>query len=228
MLVFIDDRKLVLDVYSRWFDQEGMFTQGFSVSDFLNWLACTTHQEMLAIEGILVGEGKDSIKIPAHLNRISQCPVIAVVDTAQLEIALELFGAGFDDVIRKPIQVREILARIYAKKRCAEDYSTVHSSLGPIRVYFDGRAPQINGMDFSLPHKERRILEYLVFNQERRVTKTQLFNALYGFFESEINEITIESHISKLRRKLKSMLGFDPIKCQRFLGYTISMDGVAS
>ena len=55
-----------------------------------------------------------------------------------------------------------------------------------------------------LPRRERRILEYLVGNRGRRVTKSQIFNAIYGIFDEDVEENVIESHISKLRKKLRA------------------------
>ena len=68
---------------------------------------------------------------------------------------------------------------------------------------------------------ERRILEFLLRCRGRRVSKTQIFNAVYGLFDENVDENVIESHISKLRKKLKHRLGFDPIDSKRFLGYCI-------
>jgi DNA-binding response OmpR family regulator len=54
------------------------------------------------------------------------------------------------------------------------------------------------------------------------VTKAQLFNVIYGIFDAEAKETVIESHISKLRRKLVSRLGSDPIDSKRYLGYMLA------
>jgi two-component system, OmpR family, flagellar system response regulator FtcR len=64
-------------------------------------------------------------------------------------------------------------------------------------------------------------LEFLLRCRGRRVSKTQIFNAVYGLFDEDVDENVIESHISKLRKKLKHRLGFDPIDSKRFLGYCI-------
>ena len=76
-----------------------------------------------------------------------------------------------------------------------------------------------------LPRRERRILEYLIANKGRRVTKSQIFNFVYGLFDDGIDENVIESHISKLRKRLRQRLGTDPIEFfQRFLGYRLTQD----
>jgi DNA-binding response OmpR family regulator len=88
-------------------------------------------------------------------------------------------------------------------------------------VYFDGRDPEINGEILPLPRRERRILEYFVNNKGRRITKSQIFNSIYGIFDENVDENVVESHISKLRKKLKHRLGFDPIDSKRYLGYCL-------
>ena len=52
----------------------------------------------------------------------------------------------------------------------------------------------------ALPRRELRILEHLVSHQGKWLTKTQLFNAIYGLFDSSFDENVI-GHVSKLRKK---------------------------
>ncbi|MCX7900271.1 MAG: response regulator transcription factor, partial [Methylocystis sp.] len=137
-----------------------------------------------------------------------------------LELTLGLFSAGVDDVVRKPVHVREILARVHAIRRRAEQRPDC-ASVGGIQVFFNGGDPIVAGEILALPRRERRILEYLVINRGRRLTKAQIFNAVYGLFDEAVEENVIESHISKLRKKLRARLGYDPIDSQRFLGYML-------
>ena len=68
----------------------------------------------------------------------------------------------------------------------------------------------------------RTSLEYLAANRLRRVSRTQIFNAVYGLFDDEVEESVVESHISKLRKKLRLALGYDPIDTRRYLGYQLT------
>ena len=88
-------------------------------------------------------------------------------------------------------------------------------------MFSDGRDPEVRGEVLPLPRRERRILEYLVNNTGCRVTKTQIFNSVYGLFSEDIDENVVESHISKLRKRLRHRLGYDPIDSQRYLGYRL-------
>ena len=134
---------------------------------------------------------------------------------------MKLFAAGADDVVRKPVHAREIIARIGAIRRRSTPAPVKATDLGELRVFNDGRDPEIGGASLSLPRRERRILEYLAANRSRRVSRNQIFNAVYGLFDEEVEESVVESHISKLRKKLRSALGYDPIDTKRYLGYQI-------
>ena len=128
--------------------------------------------------------------------------------------------AGADDVVRKPVHARELVARIGAIMRRVCPASN-HVATGHLRVYFDGRDPEVFGRVLMLPRRERRILEYLATNKNRRVNRSMIFNAIYGLFDEEVEESVVESHISKLRKKLRHALGYDPIDTKRYLGYQL-------
>src|SRR6478609_370862 len=67
-----------------------------------------------------------------------------------LDDTLCLFAAGADDVLRKPVHVREIVARVGAiNRRVFGEKGNV--TIGELRVYFDGREPEVNGEPFPLP-----------------------------------------------------------------------------
>ena len=114
----------------------------------------------------------------------------------------------------------QIIARIGAIRRRTLTPSRA-TDVGDLRVFSDGRDPEILGDVIALPRRERRILEYLVANRNRRVSRNQIFNAVYGLFDEEVEESVVESHISKLRKKLRQAMGYDPIDTKRYLGYQI-------
>ncbi len=220
MFIIVDERELVTNAYACRFGQEGVVSTGFGSEQFIDWVGGALDKELAAVEAFLIGECPGREDLPRLIRRRSQAPVIAMNEAMSLDQTLGLFSAGVDDVVRKPIHVKEILARVHAIRRRAEtrDESTV---VDDIEVFFDGRDPLVKGEPLCLPRRERRILEYLVVHRRRRLTKAQIFNAVYGIFDDDVGETVVESHISKLRKKLRERLGFDPIDSQRFLGYTL-------
>ncbi|MDE1159702.1 MAG: response regulator transcription factor [Neorhizobium sp.] len=220
MIVVVDEREIVKDGYTSLFGREGIPSTGFDPEEFCEWMSSAADSDIVAIETFLIGQSEMAHGLPRTIRGRSQAPVIAVSDQPSLEATLALFDCGVDDVVRKPVHPREILARAAAIRRRLTAISN-WTEIGPIRVYSDGRDPEISGEVMPLPRRERRILEYLVANRGRRVSKAQIFNAIYGIFDEDVEENVVESHVSKLRKKLRKKLGFDPIDSKRFLGYCI-------
>ncbi|WP_159589125.1 response regulator transcription factor [Chelativorans xinjiangense] len=221
MIVVVDERELVTDGYTSLFGREGVATAGFGPGEFGEWVETAAEDDLKAVSAFLLGQCDTPEKPARSIRDRSNAPVIALSEQNSLEDTLRLFEYGVDDVVRKPVHVREILARIAAISRRTQQQDTSFTEVGPMRIYADGRDPEIEGEPLPLPRRERRILEYLAGNASRRVTKTQIFNAIYGIFDEEVEENVVESHISKLRKKLRTRLGFDPIESKRYLGYRL-------
>jgi two-component system, OmpR family, flagellar system response regulator FtcR len=226
MLVMVDERQLVIAGYKDGFIAEGVSVAGFTPGDFLAWIDSAPLHEIAAIEAFLLGDSHLRIACAKAIALRSRAPVIAINDAHALESTLALFAEGVDDVVRKPIHVRELLARLGAIRRRSDAEAVVarRPASAGVNVFFDGRDPEIDGVALNLPRRERRILEFLIANRGKRVTKTQIFNAIYGIFDENVEENVVESHVSKLRKKLRQRLGFDPIDSKRFLGYCIELD----
>jgi len=219
MLVIIDEREIVTSGYTCRFGSEE-FPRQASARRFPRMGDNGRRNRPWRRGGLSYRRLQRSPDLPEIIRERSRAPVIAMNETPSLEQTLDLFAAGVDDVVRKPVHVREILARVGAiKRRRNQQGDSV--AIGDLRVFFDGRDPELNGRILVLPRRERRILEYLVNNRGRRVSKAQIFNSIYGIFDENVEENVVESHISKLRKKLRVQLGYDPINSVRYLGYRL-------
>ena len=220
MYIIVDDRNIVTGGYATGFDREGVTTTGIDPVEFGEWLQKASESDVEAVEAFLIGDCQGRDHFPKLIRERSKAPVLCLRERPSLDDTLGLFAAGVDDVVRKPVHVREILARVGAIARRSVN-ETKDVAIGDLTVYFDGREVEVNGEALPLPRRERRILECLVKNRGRRLSKTQIFNAVYGIFDEDVDENVVESHISKLRKKLKHRLGYDPIDSKRFLGYCL-------
>jgi DNA-binding response OmpR family regulator len=220
MFVIIDDREVVTQGYAAGFDREGIVSIGFSSTDFRDWLECAVSNDLAAIRAFLLGDFPDRTSLPSSIRNRSRAPIIALSGLKLLKQTIELFEAGVDDVVHAPVHVREILARaaVIHRRTGGQPEQTPNSV---IRVFLDGRDPEIASRTLALPRRELRILEHLVSHQGKWLTKAQLFNSIYGLFDSNFDENVIESHVSKLRKKLRDHLGFDPIESKRYMGYRL-------
>jgi DNA-binding response OmpR family regulator len=221
MYIVVDERPAVRSAYIANFEKEGISSIGLFSQEFHEWLRTASEDDLDAVQGFVLGEFDQRKNAAKDIRRHSIAPIFAVSDQASLDETIDLLTANFDDVFRKTVHVKEILARSQAVWRRAT--SSPENILGAdderLRVFFDGRDPEFDGEPISLPRRERQILEYMIRNRTRRVSKTQIFGAVYGIFAQNVDESVIEGHISKLRKKLRGLLGRDPIDAKRFLGY---------
>ena len=220
MYVLVDQSELVATGFGSSLRREGIPLAAFQPEDFTEWFASVPQSELQGVEAFIVGNCDNAEGISKAIRRQARAPIIALREQTTLETTLALFEAGADDVVRKPVNVRELLARVEAvRRRARQDPDT--TSVGRMKVFFDGRYPEIDEIPFALPRRERRILEFLTINRGKWLSKQQVFTATYGIFDDEVQESVVESHVSKLRRKLAAALGYDPIEAKRYLGYRI-------
>nr|WP_245444302.1 response regulator transcription factor [Bradyrhizobium sp. Y36] len=222
MYIIVDDRESVANSYVGGLVREGVSSIGFSSGEFWDWLQSASESDLAAVDAFLLGDCDARGSLPRAMRKRSAAPIIAMSGQKMLKNTLELFESGVDDVVHVPIHLREILARTaaIARRRVGELPRPCENR---IQVFFNGRDPEIAGHALTLPRRELRILEYMVSNHGKWITKTQIFNAVYGIFESTFDESVIESHVSKLRKKLRDRLGFDAIVARRYVGYRLDI-----
>ena len=135
-------------------------------------------------------------------------------------VGLEL---GADDYVTKPYSSRELIARIRAVLRRGElvDSSAEVGILtvGPVRLDIDRHIISVNGLPISLPLKEFELLEFLLRNEGRVLTRGQLIDRVWGG-DYYGDTKTLDVHIKRLRSKIE----VDPanpvlIQTIRGLGY---------
>ncbi|GAB3210490.1 winged helix-turn-helix domain-containing protein [Nocardia tengchongensis] len=139
-------------------------------------------------------------------------------------VGLEL---GADDYVTKPYSSRELIARIRAVLRRGvgdePDNGNETSVLeaGPVRMDVDRHTVQVNGKAVTLPLKEFDLLEYLLRNSGRVLTRGQLIDRVWGA-DYVGDTKTLDVHVKRLRSKIES----DPAKPEhlvtvRGLGYKL-------
>jgi two-component system response regulator RegX3 len=166
------------------------------------------------------------IEVCRTIRTASQVPIIMLTaKDAEIDkvVGLEL---GADDYVTKPYSSRELIARIKAVLRrgvideVLEGESGVHS-VGGIKLDIGKHQVTINGQVVSLPLKEFELLEFLMRNAGRVLTRSQLIDRVWGG-DYYGDTKTLDVHIKRLRAKIEA----DPanpvlIQTIRGLGYKL-------
>lgn len=148
----------------------------------------------------------DGWTVCREIRRSSNVPIILL--TARGEEFDKLFGfeLGADDYIVKPFSPKELVARIKALLRRAENRSGDTSSnleLGEITINRLSREVTIGNKPINLTNKEYELLYFLATNPKIVFNREQLLLKVWGY-EQYGDPRTVDTHIKKLREKLGS------------------------
>ena len=156
---------------------------------------------------------------PAHCN--SNAPVLML--TARDTIADKITGldAGADDYVAKPFDLDELMARIRALLRRGSTNTTVSLCWGSLRLNPSTYEATYNDCPLTLTPKEYAMLELLVANGRRVLSRSSIIEQIWSMGDSPVEE-TVRSHIKSLRQKLR-ILGAkeDFIETVHGLGYRL-------
>jgi two-component system response regulator RegX3 len=161
------------------------------------------------------------------LRQRSSVPVIMLTaKDSEIDkvVGLEI---GADDYVTKPYSSRELLARVKAVlRRRAEPEDLLPSTLeaGPVRMDVERHVVTVNGVQASMPLKEFELLEMLLRNTGRVLTRMQLIDRVWG--SDYVGDTkTLDVHVKRLRAKIEPDPG-NPrhIVTVRGLGYKFEAD----
>lgn len=150
--------------------------------------------------------GMSGMEVCRKLREVSLVPIIMLTaKDSELDKVLGL-ELGADDYVTKPYSARELIARIRAvlRRRSAETDSATESVLqgGPVRMDIDRHVVTVNGEEISMPLKEFELLEILLRNVGRVMTRGQLIERVWGA-DYVGDTKTLDVHIKRLRSKIE-------------------------
>ena|SRR5438094_6814153 len=152
-------------------------------------------------------------------------PILLLTALGRIEDRVEGLEAGSDDYLVKPFAFSELSARInaLARRKAVRDVPT-RLEHGGLVVDLLKREVLRDGVPIALQSREFRILEELIRNEGRIVTRTMLLERVWNYhFDPQTN--IVETHISRLRSKLNEGGKPDLIETVRRVGYRMKSDG---
>jgi two-component system response regulator RegX3 len=150
--------------------------------------------------------GLSGIEVCRQLRQRSDVPVIMLTakdGEVDKVVGLEI---GADDYVTKPFSARELVARIHAVlRRRGTDVDEPSGSVlqaGPVRMDVERHIVSVNGETVAMPLKEFELLEFLLRNAGRVLTRGQLIDRVWG--SDYVGDTkTLDVHVKRLRAKIE-------------------------
>lgn len=164
--------------------------------------------------GLPDGDGHD---VARQLRRSTRVPIIVLSARGQERDKVAALDLGADDYLTKPFQVAELLARCRALVRRANGAASSVLLFGSLKLDLAHKEASQADVPLDLTRREWSILECLVLNAGRVVSKEKLMSAVASWNE-EITPNAVEVYVSRLRAKLGEAV---VIRVIRGLGYRL-------
>ncbi|GGF97434.1 MULTISPECIES: response regulator [Cysteiniphilum] len=160
---------------------------------------------------------KDGIAIVKSIRaKGNAVPVLLLTARDAIDDRVRGLDSGADDYLTKPFDLSELLARMRALVRRSVGRSEPKIKFEALELDPAAQTLTINGEFVKLSRREFALLECLLENIGKVVSKTKLLEKLYGWDE-EVDSNTLEVHIHNLRKKIQNKY----IKTLRGVGYII-------
>ncbi len=150
-------------------------------------------------------------------------PILILTAKLTINDKIEGLDSGADDYLTKPFAFEELLARIRALLRRKEKDKQLQLKVMDLLLDTQTHIVKRNNVEVNLTPKEYSILEYLLRNKNKVISRTILTEHVYDYhFDNDSNVIDV--HINKLRNKIDKGFEKQILHTIRGVGYTIKDD----
>ncbi len=154
---------------------------------------------------------KSGFEVLDHIRKVSKAPVILLTARGQETDKVRGLRGGADDYVTKPFGLQELFARIDAVIR-RSDTNTAKTVCEDEIIKLDAatREASAGNQKLKLSPKEFDLLMYLFKNRERVVPRDELLSRVWNYrVDLNLNSRTVDTHVTRLRRKLQKAVGTD-------------------
>lgn len=206
--------------------QKGLQAEGFSVDRVADGhegllLSASANYNLVIVDRMLPGmEGIAIVKTLRGAN--IQTPILMLTALGGVNDRVEGLQAGADDYLTKPFSFAELSARCAALlRRPPLQQDITHLKVGELELDLVTRKVTRAGVLLSLMPREFQLLEYMMRNTGKVLTRTMLLEAVWDInFDPRTN--VVETHVSRLRSKVDTPFEAKLIQTVRQVGYLLA------
>ncbi len=219
-LLLVEDERRLAQAVRRVLEEEGHTVDTAYDGEEGLAIAMDGSHDVIVLD-VLLPE-MDGIEVCRSLrrNRVDT-PVLLLTALDSVEDRVRGLDAGADDYLPKPFAFQELLARLRALgRRKVQAREASELRVGDLTLDMHRRRAQRGSRAIELSPKEFSLLEFLMRNEGRVVTRTQILDHLWGYdYASESNLVDV--YVAYLRRKVDRGPGRKLIRTVRGIGYAL-------
>lgn len=224
-VLLVEDEHKIARALKRALEQESYAVDVAYDGDSGYAMATTEPYDLAIIDRMLPGE-KDGLAIIKGMRDLKvHTPVLLLTALGSVKDRTTGLDSGADDYLVKPFALEELLARARALlRRPVEQQGTVLKA-GDLSLDTVTFRVARGGKEISLTNKEYGLLEYLLRNQGRPLSKENIIAHVWDY-DADILPNTVEVYIKYLRAKIDTPFATPLIKTVRGFGYKLSADQI--
>jgi DNA-binding response OmpR family regulator len=216
-VLVVEDEPGIVDFLRR-----GLEGEGFAVTVVLDGLeaeqvALSHSFDVIVLDVMLPGQGGLEVLRALRSTRPG-LPVILLTARGEVEDRVSGLESGASDYVVKPFSLAELVARIRAQLRVAEQAAEKVLRVEDLEVDLFSRDVRRGGVAVQLSNTEFELLVLLLRNRGRVLTREQILSAVWGYEHDPATNV-VDVYVGYLRRKLRQAGGPPPIHTVRSVGY---------
>jgi heavy metal response regulator len=219
-ILIVEDERQIAAFLERGLKEEGYAVDVvYNGNDALDWAAAVEY-DGIVLDVML--PGRDGFSVCRELRASgNKTPVLMLTARDTVDDRVAGLDLGADDYLVKPFVFKELVARLRAITRRQSDTRSVELQVGDLTLNTVTHMAQRGERRIELTTKEYNLLEFLMRNPNRVLTRTQIAEHVWNLdFLSESNVVDV--YIRYLRRKIDGDTDLKLIKTVRGSGYLIS------
>jgi DNA-binding response OmpR family regulator len=217
-LLIVEDNKDLQEIISSLLMSEGFTVQCASTgSEALKMLETNQFDLVLLDLGLPDIQGENILKIIQ--KDYPGLPVVILTAKSKPHEIAEGLNLGADDYLAKPFAIEELLARINARLRTTRA-ANQNMTIGELSLDLSKMTAKRGDEEIELTKTEFELLNYLMQNAGKVLTKDMILNHVWGF-STEVESRVVEVYIGYLRNKIDNGYKKKYIKNKRGFGYLI-------
>jgi DNA-binding response OmpR family regulator len=221
-ILVVEDEHKIAGAIKRGLEQESYAVDAVFDGDEGLSSALTDEYDVIVLDRMLPGllDGAEICK-EVRANGI-RTPILMLTAKDKISDRVEGLNSGADDYLVKPFAFEELLARIRALMRRPQDHVGNILEIDDLTLDTQNYEVRRAGKAISLSQREYALLEYLLRNQNRILSKSNIISHVWDY-DADILPNTLEVYVGYLRTKIeKPFKGHDLIHTVRGFGYKLS------